>query len=72
MKQTGPAACAYDGRMDEPTYSRADRINAVVCLLIAGIIAAVAADVLWDVTGRIRGARLARAVEANLAAARSD
>jgi hypothetical protein len=58
--------------MDEPTYTRGDKINAAVCLLIGGLIVAVATDVLFDVTGRLRGRRLAGQVEANLNAASRD
>jgi hypothetical protein len=53
---------------DEPTYSRGDRLNAAFCLLIAACLAAVAADVLFDLTGRVRGKRLAREAGAHVAA----
>ena len=68
----GPASLllrAYPASMsDEPTYSRGDRINAAFCLLIAAALAAVAADVLFDLTGRARGRRLAREAGAHMAA----
>ena len=57
---------------DEPKYSRADRLNAGFCLLLAALIAGVAADVLFDLTGRWKGRTLARQTEASLAASSHD
>lgn len=52
--------------MDETPYSPGDRINAGVCLVILLALAAVCADVLFDLTGRLKGKRLAGQVEQNL------
>lgn len=53
---------------DEPAYSRGDRINAGFCLLIAACLAAVSLDVIFDLTGRARGRKLAREATAHVAA----
>lgn len=52
--------------MEETPYSRGDRINAGVCLAILLALAAVCADVLFDLTGRFKGRKLAGQVEQNL------
>ena len=58
--------------MDEIPYSRADRINAGVCLVILLALAGVCADVLFDLSGRVRGRRLAGQVEDHLTVAGRD
>lgn len=52
--------------MEDSPYSRGDRINAGVCLAILLALAAVCADVLFDLTGRFKGRRLAGQAEDHL------